>query len=179
MKIAGGVVLLLAAILCFSSGACNLAGAGAGRAGKSVVTGGLRLLEQSVGGGAGGLSAEERRLLRERGIKPGAAGEKAAMARVKKRAAEAVRELEGSSSLMMAAGALSAVGGLLAFAGAVLLIVGRSRGFILAAIAVAMAGTAAGWATPFSVAALAAAKLALLAFAAAAAMTLKEEDAHG
>jgi len=170
------MVVLLAAILCFSSGACNMAAAGASRAGRTVIHAGLKLLEQNVGSAAGGLSASERRLLRKRGVKLKQLGERQALARVKARATKIVEELEDSSAIMMVSGAVSVLGGLMAFAAAVLLITGRSRWFCLAAMAVAGAGTALGLLTPLSVAPLALAKGAMLAFGALAAWTMKEHE---
>ena len=173
MKIAAGVVVLLAAILCFGSGACNMAGAGAGKMGKSVIASGVRLLEQSSGGG--GVTASARKALRKRGVALATGGsDKQALDRIKARAAEVVEQLEGASILMVAAGALSALGGLLAFAAAVLLITERGRAFIIAALALAMAGTGLGILTPFTVTALALAKLGLLGFGVVVGATIKE-----
>lgn len=174
MKIAAGVVVLLAAILCFSSGTCNLAAAGAGKMGNAAIASGLRLLEQSSGGG--GLTASARKALRKRGVALATDGsDRKALDKIKTRTAEIVKELEGASVMMFLSGALSALGGLLAFAAAVLLITERGRAFIIAALVVAMVGTGLGILTPFTVTALALAKLGLLGFGVIVAATIKEE----
>ena len=172
MKIAAGVIVLLAAILCFSSGACNMAAAGAGKMGKSAIASGVRLLASSSS--SGGITASARKALRKGGAAMASADARA-LEKIKERSTEVVQELEEASVLMFAAGALAALGGLLAFAASVLLITGRGRTFIIAALLVAMAGTVLGLLTPFTITVLALAKLGLLAFGALVGTTVREE----
>ena len=171
--------MLLAAILCFSSGACNMAAGVASRVGESAIAGGLQLLEQSVGRGGAGLSPGEKRLQRKRGVNPDGRGDQRALAKIKTRTAEVVAELEESSALLLGAGVLSILGGLLAFAASVLLLTEQARAFIIVAMVVAMAGTGLGLLTPFTVGALALLKLLLLGAGVAGALTMRERQDAG
>ena len=174
MKIAAGVIVLLAAILCFSSGTCNMVAAGAGTVGKSAIASGVRLLESSSG--SGGITASARKALRKQGAAMAMGGsDRRALEKIKVRTAQVIQELEDASALMFGAGALAALGGLLAFAASVLLITGKGRTFIIAALVVAMAGTGLGLLTPFTVTILALAKLCLLGFGVLVGVTVREE----
>lgn len=174
MHIAGGILVLLASILCALTGSCELLGTGATRLGKATVATGLKLLEDNADPAAA-LSPAERRLLRERGLSVDGAGRDQRVRRITTRVREALNAVDGSGQIMLLSGGLSLVGGILGFAAAVLLLVQRSRAFIVVSLLIALMGTALSLMTPFTIRPLVLVKALFLAFGLIAALGIRAE----
>ena len=158
MRIAGGIVIMVASWLCMFSGGCNLVGAG--------LTKGATMAEEKIvqtikDKGGGNLTAEHRQVVsRMRELVQAVVGGD---------------KQERAGSLFLLAGALSLVGGLLAFAGGILLLVKMDRGFVIVSVLLALAGTGIGFMTPLSSTYFTVAKLALLLLGLGAALIMKPE----
>jgi hypothetical protein len=145
MRLASGVITLLAAFLCAYSGACNVIQG----AGFATGAGALKLAK---GGGptpTADFTDEQKKALEK--VETEFGGETV------QKATEA-----GISSLLV--GALSLLGGLLAFVAGILVIVDKSRAFSVVAIVIAIAGAAGGLIVPFTSTAFTMTKVILLLF---------------
>lgn len=152
MRIAGGIVIMVASWLCMFSGGCNLAGAGLTK-GATMAEEKLTRTIQDKGGG--NITAEHKQVLAKL-----------------RQLIQAVVGGEDSSAgwFFLLAGTVSLLGGLLAFAGGILLLVKMDRGFVIVSILMALAGTSLGVLTPLSSTSFSIAKGLLLLLGLAAAL---------